>query len=821
MVFLSKKKYENLSKEISDIASKLDGLNLKERPEGEYDLLNDEDAKRKVAYALNLCTVSVSQIIDYHDIYILEQEYDAILNNINIQKFVKDDALLAVLKQILDVITFFRIQEGDKEYIEKEYQHKLKNAIWNAVPNLCVLFTGGGKMDWKSLAITAAVQVGIGYMNYRKAKSQYIFENEKNKWELQRSALEQFNGLRRELFEAAWRLSKTYNFDEKYRLTEKQITQYDFILLDQDPLRRYERLDVISHYFQAFPPYWYHKGSTAREIYLSLKDENIDVAGEYKRRALLDYEKFDEIYREDMELMREDIIASSCFLEHIFFLDNKKDTEKIDNLLTRAIRLAGDNLDVLQQCVFHYTSLAIYEPAYYDKVIDILRRLINEDYNANLNGQILSRVYFNHSKDKVSYDILSDRVGKENVIPWVEDDEEAHAEYLVNNYYNILNRFNTFIECYYNKYEIKFNKLIPYKFVDPDTPDLVYRLENIDLRKHNIDEILGNNQELFYFIGRLNIVPRFIELSNEMFDNLFKSELFIMTDIEENKWKNFFDNVAQKMKSTIKQMDENYKEIDGTIKGVQNSNQGELIKKMIDICEFDSYSEVFFVEIIKEFTNHLTYHLKEKCPQIDAALDVLFSKNNIVIPNVDKGDDSDDAVSLSTRFFEYIGDKSDNNINNNDFPIFNASNAEVLSKIKLCIGDKIKKITKNTQRIYFRKDLDDRFINKFYSQVKKIKRAGAPIIPESIIAVVDTTLINDLGWGIWFCYDGMYLRKAMHTDYISYNEIEKRSLKKPSDMSSAIIFEKRSSAKIEYEDHSINKDILIQIIDGIKNIIAS
>ena len=35
----------------------------------------------KAAYALNLCTVSIGQIVDYNDIGILMQEYDNILNN--------------------------------------------------------------------------------------------------------------------------------------------------------------------------------------------------------------------------------------------------------------------------------------------------------------------------------------------------------------------------------------------------------------------------------------------------------------------------------------------------------------------------------------------------------------------------------------------------------------------------------------------------------------------------------------------------------------------------------------------------------------------
>lgn len=56
----------------------------------------------KAAYALNLCTVSVSQIIEYEDLQIMEQEYEAILNNLNLEQIPKDEALLKILKQILD-----------------------------------------------------------------------------------------------------------------------------------------------------------------------------------------------------------------------------------------------------------------------------------------------------------------------------------------------------------------------------------------------------------------------------------------------------------------------------------------------------------------------------------------------------------------------------------------------------------------------------------------------------------------------------------------------------------------------------------------------
>ena len=226
--------------------------NLFDRVTGNEKYEYSDDDKKRAAYALNLCMVSVSQIIDYNDVYILEQEYEAILNNLNLEMFPKDEALLTILKQLLDTITFFRIQEGDKEMIDKEYQHKMKNAIWNAVPNFGLIVAGGTPT---TIALSLASQVGIGYMNYRRAKSENKLDYDKQQWQLRRTAIDQFNGLRRELFDTAWRLADKYEFPDYYRLTERQIKQYNNILMDNDKIKRYERLTTIKETYKAYPKY--------------------------------------------------------------------------------------------------------------------------------------------------------------------------------------------------------------------------------------------------------------------------------------------------------------------------------------------------------------------------------------------------------------------------------------------------------------------------------------------------------------------------------------------------------------------------------------
>lgn len=294
--------------------------------------MSDEEM-RKAAYALNLCTVSVSQIIDYNDVNFMEREYEAILNNLNLEEMPKDDALLHILKQLLDVVSFFRIQEGEKKLLEKEYQQKMKNAIWNAVPKIGLIPVGGNPV---TTVISLASQVGIGYMNYRKEKAKIGLEQERKEWELQRSAMEQFHGLRRELFDTAWRLADKYNFNDSYRLTERQITQFNRVLMDADDLRRYERLAYIKDNFVAYPPFHYYLGSAANSVYQNEEMYDETLRNEYKQLAIDAFQKFLE--KTENNLLREDQLEASCALEYVDLIDDKEEKKKMPEAGSKGIR---------------------------------------------------------------------------------------------------------------------------------------------------------------------------------------------------------------------------------------------------------------------------------------------------------------------------------------------------------------------------------------------------------------------------------------------------------------------------------------------------
>jgi hypothetical protein len=479
-----------------------------------------EQKKVEAAYALNLCTVSLTQIIDYSDPYILEQEYDAILNNLNIQNIIHDEAMLTLIKKILESLTFYRIQEGDKKFLDQEYQGKMKSAIWSAVPSLSVILAGG---NFITAAVAVASQIGIGYMNYRKATSQNKQEKEKKEWELKRSLIEEVSGLQRQLFETAWRLSDRYNFDDKYRLTEKQIKQYSLILMDPDPLRRYERLDTQKEIFNAFPPFWYYKGNSARDIAAKYSN-NPEIVSAYKAKALDDYRKFDSIY---IELMREDVIAASCAIEHIALLDKTKDTEETKKLLDRVMRFAGNNFDVLQIAVLNYLSLGEN-----DKAKNILRRLVNENYNIGLNGLLLSRIYCKLDKNKIEYDILQDRIGVRNVIPWIENDDEADKKYIESREDAICRHFGRYIDAFGVKYRNLFLESLCY--------DKTSRL------KKQVEWCLW-----------VDVTKSIVNISNAFFDELIKNEVFPLVKRNDKRtWKDFFIENTVPLNEKLKKIKE-------------------------------------------------------------------------------------------------------------------------------------------------------------------------------------------------------------------------------------------------------------------------
>lgn len=519
-----------------------------------------EDDKLRAAYALNLCTVSVSQIIDYNDVNFLEHEYEAILNNLNLEEMPKDDALLRILKQLLDVITYFRIQEGEKKLLEKEYQQKMKNAIWNAVPNIGMIVAGGNPV---TMAISLASQIGIGYMNYRKEKANIGLEQERKEWELQCSAMEQFNGLRRELFDTAWRLAEKYQFNDAYRLTERQITQFNRILMDSDDQRRYERLLYIQNHFMAYPPFWYYLGSAANTVYQNADKYGQAISEDYKAHAKDAFEKF--LNCTTRNLLREDQLEASCCLELFDLLDDK--AKKLQ-LLERAKKASGNAFDVLELCAMSYLKIGETQ-----KAAELFRMLVNEEYNTKINAQLLSKIYvYQAVKDssqktredsRKEYQLLQIRVGTENLFPmppFSRDDymmeEEYHEEFIDTQKKYLRMEYISMLTEFINKYAGEYDALCKsndnnasrliellermcnsVKIFAPDDAFRAYVEGAIADNRQKLQKLLinhNNGQQSEWSVSFVTLTKdAFVNLADDLYDRI--SDMDSMCQISENE----------------------------------------------------------------------------------------------------------------------------------------------------------------------------------------------------------------------------------------------------------------------------------------------
>ncbi len=438
-----------------------------------------EEEKWKAAYALNLCTVSVSQIIEYNDLRFMDKEYESILNNLNLEQIPKDEALLDVLKQILDVIAYFRIQDKERKLLDKEYQQKMKDAIWNAAPNPSVILASGGSAGFVGLALSAAISIGTGYMNYRKEKAKINLQKERSVWELERSLMEQLHGLRRQLFETSWRLADEYQFPDALRLTEKQIRQYNEILKDDDPLRQYYRLDFIKKQYKAYPPFWYYLGAAALKVANSFSLDH-EICTEYLTKAKSHFDYYFERNGEETKLMREDPVVAQCTFEYIATLTmmNEKGIliipqDEMCSLISEKLKLAakssGYSFDVIQLCAMNYLAYGNTQETRAE-AIRLLKMLVNEYYNVSSNAQILSMLYVKSAIDgdksaRSEYDLLIQTCPYNLELYSMPTDisnvdiNALDVEFCRKQRIYLSKRYKTAIEAFLNRSETEFNEI--------------------------------------------------------------------------------------------------------------------------------------------------------------------------------------------------------------------------------------------------------------------------------------------------------------------------------------------------------------------------
>jgi hypothetical protein len=328
--------------------------------------------------------------------------------------------------------------------------------------------------------------------------------------------------------------------------------------------------------------------------------------------------------------MREDVIAASCAIDHISLLDMSNDKEKIKELLAQAIDLAGDNFDVLQICVLIYLGLSDIQQA---KMT--IRKLVNENYNTGLNGLLLSRIYCKYDKNRAEYDILEKRIGKNNIMPWFEDDDESAKQYIEYRKKDAVWRFGEFLKDITIKYSRSFEKLLGY------------------------DETAKPKNKLEWFLD-INIIECLVYAFNDYFTDL--ANLGILDQCDNNKNAHeYLKEQASNISTQIEKFNADYREAKtfvATDKDKIFSSKKTVYEKCLKIDQiikegnFFGFARRFVDTSYIKFNDHFSVKSSESADQIMALLNEWYNKNNINIPINERKIDFESASEKKSLYFD-------------------------------------------------------------------------------------------------------------------------------------------------------------------------
>lgn len=269
-------------------------------------------------------------------------------------------------------------------------------------------------------------------------------------------------------------------------------------------------------------------------------------------------------------ILREDQMTSSFALEYVDLLlleENPDNKPKIDELIHIAVDMSGNSLDVKELCAIAYLKIGNTNEA-----AELLKQLVNEDYNTITNAKLLSRIYVsqyltgNSKTAKFDYKTLQLRIGESNadyLFPMpdrIEDDSRLQLEYLVDQKIKLQMDYRAAINELSRKYTIKFNSVMPAPYGYSDYDDYFsYSEQAIMRREADFKRILLDSTKCNEFVHELASVGfrfKYIDILNEVMDACDDLELWKKAENHDALTVSVRANIIQK-RPILKRIQEN------------------------------------------------------------------------------------------------------------------------------------------------------------------------------------------------------------------------------------------------------------------------
>ncbi|NOR55180.1 MAG: hypothetical protein GQ531_03130 [Sulfurovum sp.] len=349
--------------------------------------MNDTDARNAVM-ALNHMHASLNKIVIYNDKIILEDEYNNIINNLNLT-VIKDREIVDVITSIMDTLTAFRLSEMDKEQFQKEYEHQLDNSLTDALSGISV-----SGLNPIQMASSLVISVGSSYMSYQSQQSNLKMGLDKKNWKLKKDEISELNDIRKDFLLTYWQIMKKYHMPDKWRITERQFTRFVNILKDTDNNKKQRQLLRMEKEMSVFPTYWYELSIVGHHN----KDKKVELY------AMRKYEELDD------ELLRHNSQYSLMLANKITYYDFKNEKSKITELLVKIAEVDALNPERKLFSAMQYQLIGDSK-----KSERLLNENIDDDFLPVLSKRLKAQLYLKDNRTDLYKDMISDLLKQQNL----------------------------------------------------------------------------------------------------------------------------------------------------------------------------------------------------------------------------------------------------------------------------------------------------------------------------------------------------------------------------------------------------------------------
>jgi hypothetical protein len=344
---------------------------------------------KKAAIALNHLHSSLNKIVTYNDKVVLEQEYDDIINNLDLTA-IEDREIVEVITYVMDTLTRSKITETEKEHLQGEYQEKLDSALTDAITGLNL--SGRNPLE---MAMNIAVSSGSLYMDYKTNQNRYKKDLDKGNWQLDKGSISEINDVRKDFIKTYWAIMKRYNMPDRWRVSEKQFQRLHSVLRGSDSEKQYRQLIRMEKELEILPDYWFELALIAKKI--GNKEAELN--------AIQSYESLND------QLLRHNSYYSLLLANKTMHMDKQTDRELIAETLAQMLQIDPMNPERKLFAALKYMQID-----YPQKGEELLNQNIDDNFLSTLSQRLKIDIFISANQDDLYAVTIEDLLAQQNLL---------------------------------------------------------------------------------------------------------------------------------------------------------------------------------------------------------------------------------------------------------------------------------------------------------------------------------------------------------------------------------------------------------------------